>query len=62
MTTDEMVTILEGIIRDEATNPTAKCTAIRTLRQIEEEAGRRGELDDELERLLYDDNREIDSG
>ena len=26
MKTDEMVTILEGIIRDEATNPTARCT------------------------------------
>jgi hypothetical protein len=54
--TAEMVTILESIIRDEKTNPTAKCTAIRTLRQIEEESGQRDELDDELERILYDDD------
>jgi hypothetical protein len=28
---EEMITILEEIIRDEGTNPTARCTAIRTL-------------------------------
>ena len=62
MKTDEMVTVVEGIIRDEATNATAKCTAIRTLMRIETDAGRRDEVDDELERLLYDDNGEIGSG
>jgi hypothetical protein len=31
MTGDEMVEILEGIARDEATNPTAQVTAIRAL-------------------------------
>jgi len=39
----------------EATNPTARCTAIRTLLRIEDEAGRRDELDDEIERILHDD-------
>ena len=33
MKTDEMVTILEPIARDEGKSPTARCTAIRTLRQ-----------------------------
>jgi hypothetical protein len=55
MKTDEMVTILEGIIRDEATNPTARCTAIRTLLRIEDEHHRDEQLDDEFERLLNDD-------
>ena len=45
MTTDEMIEILEGIIRDEKTNATARCTAIRTLMQIEDDAGSR-ELDE----------------
>ena len=31
---DEMVRILEQIIRDRETNPTARCTAIRTLLEI----------------------------
>jgi hypothetical protein len=35
MTKDEMVEILEEIIRDSDSNPTARCTAIRTLREIE---------------------------
>ena len=37
MKTDEMTSTLEEAtkIRDEATNPTARCKAIRTLRQIE---------------------------
>jgi hypothetical protein len=35
MTKDEMVEILEEIIRDPDSNPTARCTAIRTLREIE---------------------------
>jgi len=56
MKTDEMVTILEGIFRDEATNPTARCTAIRTLLRIEDEVGRRDELDDEIVRILHDDS------
>ena len=54
MKTDEMLSILERIIRDEATNPTARCTAIRTLRQIEQDSGS-DELDDELERLIARD-------
>ena len=36
MKTDEMV-ILEEIARDERKSPTARCTAIRTLRQIEQQ-------------------------
>ena len=31
----EMIEILEELIRDPETNPAAKCTAIRTLREIE---------------------------
>ena len=56
MKTDEMVTILEQIARDEEKSPTARCTAIRTLRQIEQDgaSGRSDELDAELERLLDD--------
>ena len=34
MEREEMITILEEIIRDPETNPTARCTAIRTLREI----------------------------
>ena len=30
MTTDEMITILEEIARDEDKNPSARCTAVRT--------------------------------
>ena len=41
MTTDEMIEILEGIVRDENTNATARCTAIRTLMQIEDDGGSR---------------------
>jgi len=33
-----MIGILEEIIRDESTNPTARCTAIRTLRELQGEA------------------------
>ena len=33
---EEMIRILEEIIRDPDTNPTARCTAIRTLREIPE--------------------------
>ena len=53
MKTDEMVGILEQIIRDEATNPTARCTAIRTLRSIEQDRGS-DELYAELEDLIAD--------
>ena len=56
MKTDEMVEILETMIRDPQTNPTAKCTAIRTLMRLEDERPRRGEWDEELERLLRDDD------
>ena len=55
--TDEMTSILEAIIRDEATNPTARRTAIRTLRQIEaDDREPADELQDELERILARDN------
>ena len=54
MHTDEMVEILEGLIRDPDTNPTAKCTAIRTLMRIKDETS--VELDNELSRLLRDDD------
>jgi hypothetical protein len=33
---EEMIRILEEIIRDPETNATARCTAIRTLREIPE--------------------------
>jgi hypothetical protein len=33
---EEMIRILEEIIRDPEANPTARCTAIRTLREIPE--------------------------
>jgi hypothetical protein len=35
MDTEEMTAILEALIRDPDTNPTAKCTAIRTLRELQ---------------------------
>ena len=53
METDEMVTILEEIARDEGKSPTARCTAIRTLRQIEQDRGS-DELYAELEDLIPD--------
>ncbi len=53
MKTAEMIEILEGIIRDEETNPTARVTAIRALRQIEQDRGA-ADLHDELERLIAD--------
>jgi hypothetical protein len=44
-----MIEVLEEIIEDEKTNPTARCTAIRTLREIQasqpQENGRFAELD-----------------
>ena len=49
MKTDEMVTILEQIARDAGKSPTARCTAIRTLRQIEQDRGS-DEVYAELER------------
>ena len=55
MKTDEMTSILEAIIRDKETNPTARCTAIRTLRQIEQDREPADELQDELERLMARD-------
>ena len=36
MDREEMIRILEEIIRDPDTNATARCTAIRTLREIPE--------------------------
>ena len=53
MNTDEMIEILEGIIRDEEKNPSASVTAVRALRQIEQDRGA-DELHDELERLIAD--------
>jgi len=44
-----MIRILEEIIRDPDTNPTARCTAIRTLREIAPEppaAGAFADLDE----------------
>ena len=56
MKTDEMVEILSRIARDEDKNPTARCTAIRTLRQIEHDR-ESDELADEFE-ALYADRRD----
>jgi hypothetical protein len=56
MDNDEMIQILEGLIRDPETNPTAKCTAIRTLRQIEDEPAA-DPLDEELDRLMESNRR-----
>ena len=39
----------EGTVRDESTNATARCTAIRTLMQIEDDGGSR-EQDEESRR------------
>ncbi len=55
MTTDEMVEILEGIARDEDKNPSARCTAVRTLMQLEQDR-ESDELVDELERLIDEAN------
>jgi hypothetical protein len=38
MDTEEMIEVLEAIIRDESANATARCTAIRALREIEPES------------------------
>ena len=54
MQTDEMIEVLEGLIRDPETNPTAKCTAIRTLMRIQDDAP--GPFDAELDRILRDDD------
>ena len=39
MESEEMIEILEKIIRDPDTNPTARCTAIRTLREFPHQPG-----------------------
>ena len=57
MKADEMVTILEAIARDEDKNPSARCTAIRTLRQIEQDRGS-DEVYAELEDLIAKDEGE----
>jgi len=44
MDADEMIEILEELIRDPDTNPTAKCTAIRTLREIAPEPPKAGAM------------------
>jgi len=49
MEREEMIRILEELIRDEDTNPTARCTAIRTLREIAPESPTGGGFAD-----LYD--------
>ena len=40
MTTERMIEVLEALIEDRETNATAKCTAIRTLREIQAEQPR----------------------
>jgi hypothetical protein len=45
---DEMIAILEELIRDPDTNPTARCTAIRTLREID---AQQPQKDDDLAAL-----------
>jgi hypothetical protein len=35
VTIERMIEVLEAIIEDEKTNATARCTAIRTLREIQ---------------------------
>ena len=50
----EQIEILERIARDEQTNPTARVTAIRALRQVEQDR-EADEFHDELERLIADD-------
>jgi len=54
----EQIEILERIARDEQTNATARVTALRALRQVEQDRGA-DELHDELERLIADDERRI---
>jgi hypothetical protein len=44
MDAEEMIGILEALIRDPDTNPTAKCTAIRALREIAPEPPKDGVL------------------
>jgi hypothetical protein len=44
MEREEMVQILEELIRSDATNATAKCTAIRTLIEIAPEPPVAGDL------------------
>jgi hypothetical protein len=53
MKTEEMIEILESIIRDPETNPTARVTGIRCLQEIQERAGSWEEIDEESERALY---------
>ena len=48
MEREEMVQILEEIIRDPAAPPTARCTAIRTLREFPKPPA--------LDESLYDEN------
>jgi len=61
MKTDEIITILEQIARDEDKNPSARCTAVRTLLQIEQDRGSDG-LYAELEDLIAGDDGETASG
>ncbi len=59
MKADEMVTILEGIARDEDKNPSARCTAVRTLMQLEGDRARgpsEEQLVEELEALIDEKN------
>ena len=51
----EQIEILERIARDEQTNPTARVTAIRALRQVEQDRGS-DELHAELEDLIAKDD------
>ena len=51
----EQIEILERIARDEQTNPTARVTAIRALRQVEQDRGS-DELYAELEDLIAKDD------
>lgn len=59
MKPDEMITILEEIAPRRGQNPSARCTAVRTFgrscRTVR--AADRTRLDDELERLIYDDDK-----
>ncbi|HXV51984.1 MAG TPA: hypothetical protein VD765_02055 [Solirubrobacterales bacterium] len=51
----EQIEILERIARDEQTNATARVTAIRALRQVEQDRGS-DELHAELEDLIAKDD------
>ena len=51
----EQIEILERIARDEQTNPTARVTAIRALRRVEQDRGS-DELYAELEDLIAKDD------